>query len=240
MKKLIAFLTLALFAFFAGCSSDSANQNETSPVSDSRAAWDYVIFNKSDHDIVIEYFGGRRNVECENNVRLFVGDDGGFRDLDVCALRISKKGHDYYNYSIWRYSAFVVYSGDGSNREFVGTERVFPDLSPCAHFNYPFIRDRFKVKHIILAGDEHFPVATSMRITFDKGTPGERVINYTADALKTRDLRRNEQWADDPDIYRSYTFTNADYDLARTTQESALEPIPAECLRESNYDYRPR
>ena len=80
-----------------------------------------------------------------------------------------------------------------------------------------------------------------MRVIFDRGTPEERAITYTPDGLKLRDLRRNEQWvkedSDQPGGKFSYTFTNADYDLARTIQESALEPIPAECLQQSNYDY---
>ena len=118
-------------------------------------------------------------------------------------------------------------------------ERYYPNLSPCALFNYPFIRDRIKL--INKYDDKGYPVATSVRVVFDKGTPEERAITYTADGLKLRDLRRNEQWVEENPEYPTgrffYTFTNADYDLARTIQESALDPIPAECLQQSNYDY---
>ena len=240
MRKLIPFFPIIVLAFITGCSTDSANQTETPSFSGSSGGWRYTIFNKSDHDIVIEYSGGKRTSDCEDNSPFFSHGVYNFRNLDACAARMRKVKRKanritWTDRIVWSHPVLVVFSTDDGL--FAGTKRSFPNLSPCALFNYPFIRDRSTAEP-----ERFFPVANHMRIVFDKGTPLERFITYTDAGLKSRDLRRNEQWIEDPDslIYRSYTFTNADYDLAGTVQESALEPIPAECLQESNYDPRPQ
>ena len=225
MKKLIPFLPLIVFILVTGCSSDSAggeSPSETTFANDDEA---FVIYNKSDHEIVIEYEEGRRNVPCSTSYEL----QSPFFYMDKCTMSMGNPSGSL----VWDYTAHNY------DYQEVRLYREYPDLRPCAHFNYPFIRDRIKLryKHYY----EGYPVATSLRVIFDRGTPEERAITYTADGLKLRDLRRNEQWVEEDTDYPggkfSYTFTNADYDLARTIQESALEPIPAECLQQSNYDY---
>ena len=225
MRKLIPFFLIIVFALVTGCSSDSAGEERgprTSFVNDGET---FVIYNKSDHEIVIEYEGGRRSVRNLPCSRYYKRQPYFFL-LDGCTIDMGHPSRDLsWDYIDITYDYQEV--------------RVYPDLRPCAHFNYPFIRDRIKL--INKYDDKGYPVATSMRVIFDRGTPEERAITYTPDGLKLRDLRRNEQWvkedSDQPGGKFSYTFTNADYDLARTIQESALEPIPAECLQQSNYDY---
>ena len=236
MKKLIPFLPLIVFILVTGCSSDSAGGESPSKTTFfSPLIETFAIHNKSDHDIVIEYFEGRRSfftgIVREYRKETLWGKP--FFAVDEYAMGMKPQ----YERVAWNYAYHAITYSPLKKKPI----RYYPNLNPCAQFNYPFVRDRFTHKPEVDMFGPGSPVATSMRITFDKGTPGERVINYTGDGMKSRDLRRNEQWVEEdsdwPGGEYSYTFTNADYDLARTIQESALEPIPTECLQQSNYDY---
>ena len=97
MKKLIPFLPLIVFILVTGCSSDSAGE-ERVPRTSFASGETFVIYNKSDHEVVIEYEGGRRSVESVPCSTYYKRQDPFFY-LDDCTIDMGHPSGDLaWNY----------------------------------------------------------------------------------------------------------------------------------------------